>query len=101
MVTNAITNPRLDRAFVRSDGVLNEYGYSVLARIIERVGGSVGDVLNGAQIAEAIDLISMSPNPVKPPVPPDFDLLSDIQSMRAELAELQKTVAGLQQGYQV
>jgi hypothetical protein len=63
MASNAITNPRMDRAFVRSDGVLTEYGYSVLARIIERVGGPVGDILDGAQLTAAIEALSVAPLP--------------------------------------
>lgn len=54
MASNVINNPRIDRAFVNQAGQLTEYGYAVLARIIERVGGSVGDILDGRSLAEAI-----------------------------------------------
>ena len=78
MASNAINNPRMDRAFVRPDGVLTEYGYSVLARIIERVGGPVGDILNGAQLTAAIEALALLP------VPRDWS---------AEIAEMQRAHA--------
>jgi len=65
MPSNAINNPRIDRAFVSpGTGTLTEYGYSVLARIIERVGGPVGDILDGAQLTAAIEALQLMPEPV-------------------------------------
>lgn len=77
MASNAINSPRIDRAFVNGSGQLTEYGYSVLARIIERVGGTVGDILNGAQLTAAIEALSLLPAP---------------RDWSAEIAELQRSI---------
>lgn len=63
MSENAINSPRVDRAFVNGSGQLTEYGYAVLARIIERVGGPVGDILNGRELSAAIEELRQSPTP--------------------------------------
>lgn len=120
MASNAINNPRIDRAFVNGSGQLTEYGYSVLARIIERVGGAVGDILNGAELTAAIESLSLAPQPrdwgpeiadiqsafgvaptPTPAQPQEPDLSSECQSLRAELDQLRQTVNGLLQGYQL
>lgn len=77
---NAINNPRIDRAFVNSSGQLTEYGYSVLARLIERVGGAVGEILNGRELSAAIQALSLAPQ--APDLTPAIDML------RAEIAAL-------------
>lgn len=78
MPSNAINSPRIDRAFVNGSGQLTEYGYSVLARIIERVGGTVGDILDGAQLTAAIEALSLLPAP---------------RDWSGEIAELQRSIA--------
>lgn len=74
MSENSINTPRVDRAFVNpATGSLSEYGYMVLARVIERVGGPVGEILNGRELAAAIE--EMRLQPIAPDASPFVDEL--------------------------
>lgn len=113
---NVINQPRIDRAFVNASGALTEYGYNVIARLIERVGGSVGDIIDGRALAT----LSLAPLPVDPAgeidalrqafelTPPvliltaeaEFARDAQIEELRALVARQQEQINALQIGVQ-
>lgn len=120
MPSNAINNPRIDRAFVNGNGQLTEYGYAVLARLIERVGGAVGDILNGAELTSAIEALSLLPPfpdhgpalealraelaiepPQQPAIQPDAVIAPGLGEVLALLQNLDQRIAALEIGYQL
>lgn len=86
MASNAINNPRIDRAFINpGTGALTEYGYQVIARIIERVGGPVGDILDDSSLQGV----------VLAPLPHDFS--GEVAALQRSIDLLPSAVAAPQQ----
>ncbi len=117
---NTISQPRIDRRFVDDVGRLTEYGYSLLVQIVNRVGGPVGEVLNGRELTAAITELQLQPQPFDHtlsiealrneigamPLPERHIVPSEIAdtfifSLMAELDALRKRVEALEIGYQV
>lgn len=116
---NTISQPRIDRRFVDDMGRLTEYGYSLLVQIVNRVGGPVGEVLDGRSLSQAIAEIQQAPLPVDRSSDIDElqslvwnqpatvsvpaateDTSAELQSLRAEVDALRNIVDGLLQGQQ-
>lgn len=116
---NTISQPRIDRRFVDDMGRLTEYGYSLLVQIVNRVGGPVGEVLDGRSLSLAISELQQAPLPVDrssdidelqslvwtQPVPEralaaNEDPSAELQTLRAEVYALRNIVDGLLQGRQ-
>lgn len=116
---NTINQPRIDHPFVKGDGRLTEWGYTLLTQIVRRVGGTVGEVLNGRELTAAIEELQLQP--LQPDLTPSVealrneigvmpmarehvqqsDLPPDVFSLMAELDALRKRVEALEIGYQV
>lgn len=114
---NTISQPRIDYPFVTSQGLLTQYGYSLLVQIVNRVGGPVGEILDGRELSQAIEELRQQPTvpdrsfeidalgsflmtqPTSLQAAPTVeDPSAEIPAMRAELAALRAIVEGIQQG---
>ncbi len=117
---NTISQPRIDQRFVNAEGQLTQYGYSLLVQIVNRVGGPIGEVLNGRELSAAIAELQIQPQPIdqtlsiealrnelgsmpryEPYVAPSEIADATSFSLMAELDALRKRVEALEIGYQV